>query len=71
MKKISKKIIITKLSCLKQIINMLNFDQIEKRKNRLIIDSVLNLIHDIQITLIQKLCLFLNVKKTFDHVSIN
>ena len=74
MKKISKKIIVKRLSYLKQISNMLDFDQIDERKNRSAIDAILNLTHDIQLILKQKLitlCLFLNVKKTFDHVSIN
>ena len=70
--KISEKIIVIRLSYLKQISNMLNFDQIDERKNRSVIDVVLNLIHDIQIALKQKLitsCLFLDVKGAFDHVS--
>ena len=53
---------------------MLDFDQIDERKNRSTIDAILNLTHDIQLTLKQKLitsCLFLNVKKAFDHVSTN
>ena len=74
LKKISKKIIVKRLSYLKQMSNMLDFDQIEERKNRSAIDAILNLTHDIQLTLKQKLitsCLFLNVKKAFDHVSTN
>ena len=54
--------------------NMLDFDQIEKRKNRSVIDAILNLTHDIQLALKQKLitsCLFLNVKRTFDYVLTN
>ena len=72
--KISEKIIAKRLSYLKQISNMLDFDQIDERKNRSAIDAVLNLTHDIQLALKQKLitsCLFLNVKKAFDHVSTN
>ena len=72
--KISEKIIAKRLSYLGQISNMLDFDQIGGRKNRSAIDAVLNLTHDIQLTLKQKLitsCLFLNVKKAFDHVSTN
>ena len=74
LEKISEKIIATRLSCLRQIINMLNFNQIGGRKNRSVIDAILNLTHDIQIALTQKsiiLCLFLNVKGAFNHVSIN
>ena len=74
LKKISKKIIVKRLSYLKQISNMLDFDQINERKNQSAIDAILNLTHDIQLTLKQKLitsCLFLNVKKAFDHVSTN
>ena len=53
---------------------MLDFDQIDERKNQSAIDAIFNLIHDIQLTLNQKLitsCLFLNVKKAFDHVLTN
>ena len=74
LKKISKKIIVKRLSYLKQISNMLDFDQIDERKNRSTIDAVFNLTHDIQLILKQKLitsCLFLNVKKTFDYVLTN
>lgn len=51
---------------------MLDFDQIEGRENRSAIDVVLNLTHDVQIALKQKLIilyLFLNIKGAFDHVS--
>ena len=74
LKKISEKIIVKRLSYLRQISNMLDFDQIDEQKNRSAIDAVFNLTHDIQLTLKQKLitsCLFLNVKKAFDHVSTN
>ena len=74
LKKISKKIIIKWLLYLKQISNMLDFDQIDERKNWSAIDAIFNLIHDIQLILKQKLitsCFFLNVKKIFDYVSIN
>ena len=74
LKKISEKIIAKRLSYLKQMSNMLDFDQIGERKNRSAIDAVLNLTHDIQLALKQKLItssLFLDVKKAFDHVSTN
>ena len=74
LKKISKKIIVKRLLYLKQMSNMLDFDQIEKRKNRSTIDAILNLTHDIQLILKQKLitlCLFLDVKEAFNHVSTN
>ena len=69
-----KKIIVKQLLYLKQISNMLDFNQIDKRKNRSTIDAVFNLIHNIQLILKQKLitsCLFLNVKKILNHVSTN
>ena len=74
LKKISEKIIAKRLSYLRQMSNMLDFDQIEERKNRSAIDAILNLTHDIQLALKQKLitsCLFLDVKGAFDHVSTN
>ena len=59
---------------MKQISNIFEYDQIDERKNRLVIDVILNLTHDIQLILKQKLItlyLFLNVKKAFDHISTN
>ena len=69
-----KKIIVKRLSYLKQISNMFDFDQINERKIRPAINAVFNLTHNIQLILNQKLiksCLFLNVKIIFDHVSTN
>ncbi|MBD0342806.1 MAG: reverse transcriptase family protein, partial [Microcoleus sp. Co-bin12] len=72
--KISEKIIATRLSYMEQISDLLDFDQMGDRKNHSAIDAVLNLIHDIELSLKSKnvtSCLFMNIKGAFDYVAIN
>jgi len=69
-----KKIIVIQLSYTAEINDkLLDFDQMKDRKQRSVINAVINLIHDVQMmknhenTLI---CLLLNVKEAFDHVAL-
>ncbi len=72
--KVAEKIIVMQLFYTAEINDkLLNFDQMRDRKQRSIIDAVLNLVHDVQMmkswenTLI---CLLLDVKEVFDHVTL-
>ena len=74
MEKISKKIIARRLVFLVNTINIIHFDQISSRKQILVIDVVMILVHDIQLAKHEKkdiFILFINVKDAFDHVSAN
>jgi len=71
LERIAKKIIIIQLFYTAEINDkLLDFNQMKDRKQRSVINTVLNLIHDVQImknhenTLIY---LLLNVKEAFDH----
>ena len=72
LKKISEKIIATRLSHFVEYSNLLQNKQIKDRKNRFAIDAFLCLLHDIQNAKNSKnvfSCLFLDVKDAFNHVS--
>ena len=72
LKKISEKIIATRLSHFAKHLNLLHNKQIKDRKNRFAIDAFLCLLHDIQIAKNSEdifSCLFLDVKDTFNYVS--
>jgi hypothetical protein len=72
MRKVAEKIMTTRLSYLDS--NILNFDQLDGRKQFFAIDAVLSLVHDIQANKSEKLitsALFIDVKEVFDHVSAN
>jgi len=52
---------------------LLNFDQMRDRKQRLVIDAVLNLVHNVQMAKSREntlICLLLDVKEVFDHVAL-
>jgi len=52
---------------------LLDFDQMRDRKQRSVIDAVLNLVHDVQMTKSREnalICLLLDVKEAFDHVAL-
>jgi hypothetical protein len=72
--KIAEKIIVVRLSYTAELNDkLLNFDQMRDRKQRSTIDTVLNLIHDAQMTKNYEntlICLLLNVKEVFDHVAL-
>ena len=72
--KIAKKLIVMQLSyTAKMNDKLLNFDQMKSRKQRSVIDAVLNLVHDAQMTKSREntlTCLLLDVKDVFDHVTL-
>ncbi len=72
--KVAEKIIAVQLSYTAEINDkLLNFDQMKGRKQRSAIDAVLNLVHDAQMTKSQEnmlICLLLDVKEVFDHVTL-
>ncbi len=72
--KVAEKIIAVQLLYTAEINDkLLNFNQIKDRKQRSVINAVLNLIHDAQMTKSREntlFCLLLNVKEVFDHVAL-
>ncbi len=72
--KVAEKIIAVQLSYTAEINDkLLNFDQMRDRKQRSVIDAVLNLVHDAQMTKSREntlICLLLDVKEVFDHVAL-
>jgi len=72
--KVAEKIIAVQLSYTAEINDkLLNFDQMKGRKQRSAIDAVLNLVHDAQMAKSQEnmlICLLLDVKEVFDHVTL-
>ncbi len=72
--KVAEKIIAVQLSYTAEINDkLLNFDQMRDRKQRLVIDAVLNLVHNVQMTKSREntlICLLLDVKEVFDHVAL-
>jgi len=72
--KVAEKIIAVQLSYTAEINDkLLNFDQMKDRKQRSVIDAVLNLVHDAQMTKSREntlICLLLDVKEVFDHVAL-
>ena len=74
LRKISEKIIATRLSQLVEHSNLLHNEQIKDKKHRFAIDASLCLVHDIQTTKVFRnifSCLFLDVKDAFNHVLTN
>jgi len=52
---------------------LLDFNQMRDRKQRSVIDVVLNLVHDVQMTKSREntlICLLLDVKEAFNHVAL-
>ncbi len=72
--KIAKKLIAMQLSyTAKTNDKLLNFNQMRDRKQRSVINAVLNLVHDAQMAKSREntlTCLLLNVKDVFDHVTL-
>ncbi len=72
--KVAEKIIAVQLSYTAEINDkLLNFDQIRGRKQRSVINAVLNLVHDAQMAKSREntlICLLLDVKEVFDHVAL-
>ncbi len=72
--KIAEKIIATRLAYLAKITDLLHFDQIGGRRKKSAIDTIITLIHDIQVAKQDKKitsALFIDVKGAFDHMSAN
>jgi len=72
--KVAEKIIAVQLSYTAEINDkLLNFDQMKDRKQRSAIKTVLNLVHNVQMTKSCEntlICLLLDVKEAFDHVTL-
>jgi len=72
--KVAEKIIAVQLSYTAEINDkLLNFDQMKDKKQRSVINTVLNLVHDVQMTKSQEntlIYLLLDVKEVFDHVTL-
>jgi len=72
--KVAEKIIAVQLSYIAEINDkLLNFNQIKGRKQRSVINAVLNLVHDAQMTKSREntfIYLLLDVKEVFDHVAL-
>src|SRR5438034_761170 len=74
MTKTAEKIIVFRLAYLANITNIINFDQMNSRKQISAIDAVMSLVHDIQLAKNENKItsvLFMNVKRAYDHVSCN
>jgi len=74
MTKTAEKIMTFRLAYLANIINIVNFDQMNSRKQISAIDAIMSLIHDIQLAKNENKItsvLFMNVKEVYDHVSCN
>jgi purine nucleoside phosphorylase len=73
LEKISEKIIVSRLAYFEQTSDLLDLNQMSERKDLSAIDAVLNLTHDIELSLKEKkstTCVFLDVKDAYDYVSI-
>ena len=72
--KVTEKIIAVQLFYTAEINDkLLNFDQMKDRKQRSVINAVLNLVHDVQMIKSREnmlICLLLDVKEVFDHVAL-
>ena len=72
--KVAEKIIAVQLLYTAEINDkLLNFDQMKDRKQRSVINAVLNLVHNAQMTKSREntlICLLLDVKEVFDHVAL-
>jgi hypothetical protein len=71
--KISKKIIASRLSFFEQTSDLLDLNQMSERKELSAVDVVMNLTHDIELSLKEKkstTCVFLDIKNAYDYVSI-
>ena len=72
--KVAEKIIATRLSFLAKSTELLNFDQIEDRRQKSAINVILNLVYNIQLVKHEKRVtsiFFINIKEAFDHVLAN
>jgi hypothetical protein len=73
LEKISKKIIASRLPYFEQTSDLLDLNQMSERKKLSTVDAIMNLTHDIELSLKEKkstTCVFLNVKEAYDYASI-
>ncbi len=73
LKKIFEKIIVSRLFFFEQISDLLDLNQISERKDLSAVNAVMNLTHDIELSLKKKrstTCVFLNIKEAYNYVSI-
>src|SRR5436190_13598965 len=74
MRKVAEKIIAIRLSYTAETSDLLDADQMRKRRQKSAIDAVMTLIHDIQLAKHENKMisvLFMNIKKAYDHVLAN
>jgi hypothetical protein len=72
LEKISEKIIASRLSFFEQTSDLLDLNQMSERKDLSAVDAIMNLTHDIEMSLREKrstTCVFLDIKKAYDYVS--
>ena len=72
--KVAEKIIATRLSFLAKLIDLLNPDQIDNKRQNSAINTILSLVHDIQLAKHEKkvtFILLMDIKAAFDHISAN
>ena len=65
---------ITRLSYISQVTDLLDIDQMKGKKQRSAIDAVMTLTHDIELVRNQSntlSCLMLDVKEAFNHISVH
>ena len=70
--KISERIIAERLAYIAEVTDLLYFDQIGGRKQKSAIDAAISLLSDIEINKHEKKltsCLFLDIKRAYDHVN--
>ncbi len=73
LKNFFEKIIVLRLSYFEQTSDLLDLNQMHERKELSTVDAVMNLTHDIELSLKEKkstTCVFLDVKEAYDYVSI-
>jgi hypothetical protein len=64
---------ISRLSYFEQVSDLLDLNQMSERKDLSAIDAVMNLTHDIELSLKEKkstTCVFLDIKGAYDYVSV-
>ncbi len=73
LKKNFEKIIASRLFSFEQTFDLLDLNQMKERKDLIAIDAVMNLTHDIELSLKERkstTCVFLNIKRAYDYVSL-
>ncbi len=64
---------ISRLSYFEQVSDLLDLNQMSERKDLSTIDAIMNLTHDIELSLKEKkstTCVFLDIKSAYDYVSV-